>query len=92
MDRFISGAYSKQETKAAMIGYVQGATCDEVLVAVNVAVQVHPRMGVGHRLYSVNPLPFIPNKYESRHNRTPHPRINISHYWVDLPAAASGRE
>jgi hypothetical protein len=39
MDRFVAGTYSKDETKAAMIGYMQGGDCDELVAAINVAVR-----------------------------------------------------
>lgn len=87
MDRFVSGEYSKRETKAAMVGYTQGAECDELVAAINVAVEAHHRMGASHRLYPVEPLPFIPDMYESLHDRTRHPRIVVSHYLIDVPPA-----
>jgi hypothetical protein len=83
MDRFVSGAYSKQETKGAMVGYVQGEKCDELVAAVNVVVEAHHRMGPSHRLHEVQPLPLIP-KYESLHDRTAYPRITINHYLIDV--------
>jgi hypothetical protein len=83
MDRFVSGAYSRRETKAAMVGYVRGEKCDELVAAINVAVEAHHRMGPSHHLHKVQPLPCVPN-YESHHDRTCYPRIAINDYLVDV--------
>lgn len=87
MDRFVSGVYSKDESKAAMVGYVQGAKCNELLDAVNTEVDAHPRMGASHRLNPAKPLSFINHKWESSHERGLYPHIVISHYWVTLSVA-----
>lgn len=85
MSKFVRGYYGAKAGTGGMVGYIIHGTPCAALQRVNVHVDSHPDMGIGHRLTPTDPVGHLGTVFSSIHSRpSPFQTIRLTHLFFDM--------